>query len=501
MLPNFFKPEALQRYVGVMDHIAIRHFADGWENKEEIVVFPLAKNYTFWLACRLFVSIEDPKHVAKFSDPFNLLASGLISIPIDLPGTPFNKAIKASNFIRKELISIIKQRKIDLADGKATPTQDILSHMLLTSDENGKFMGEFDIADKILGLLIGGHDTASSACTFIVKYLAELPEIYEGVYKEQMEIAQSKAPGELLTWDDIQKMKYSWNVACEVLRLAPPLQGAFREAISDFVFSGFSIPKGWKWWSQSTFNRRNFAGISFLLRRTRSFVLQKIHHDSGELDDGEGTVGVGRHQVFPSSNQTSSKEEAIKMRKMLPNFFKPEALQRYVGVMDHIAIRHFADGWENKEEIVVFPLAKNYTFWLACRLFVSIEDPKHVAKFADPFNLLASGLISIPIDLPGTPFNKAIKASNFIRKELISIIKQRKIDLADGKATPTQDILSHMLLTSYENGKFMGELISLIRYWVCSLVGTTLLALHALSSSNILRSCLKSTRGFIKVLI
>lgn len=61
-----------------------------------------------------------------------------------------------------------------------------------------------------------------------------------------MEIARSKSEGELLTWDDIQKMRYSWNVACEVMRLAPPLQGAFREAITDFAFNGFSIPKGWK---------------------------------------------------------------------------------------------------------------------------------------------------------------------------------------------------------------------------------------------------------------
>ena len=63
---------------------------------------------------------------------------------------------------------------------------------------------------------------------------------------EQMEIAKSKSPGELLNWDDVNKMRYSWNVACEVMRLAPPIQGAFREAINGFIFNGFSIPKGWK---------------------------------------------------------------------------------------------------------------------------------------------------------------------------------------------------------------------------------------------------------------
>ncbi|GKB59717.1 beta-amyrin 28-oxidase-like protein [Tanacetum coccineum] len=183
MLPTFFKPDALHRYVPIMDMVTQKHFENGWEGNDQIVTYELTKNFTFSLACKIFVSIDEPKQVKYLSGPFESIALGLLSIPIDLPSTPFRRGINAANFIRKELIAIVKQRKIDLANGKASPTQDILSHMLLFMDEDGKFMAETDIANKILGLLIGGHDTASSTCAFIVKYLAELPQIYKGVYR------------------------------------------------------------------------------------------------------------------------------------------------------------------------------------------------------------------------------------------------------------------------------------------------------------------------------
>ncbi|KAL4576038.1 hypothetical protein LXL04_012128 [Taraxacum kok-saghyz] len=258
MIRHHFKPEIIRQYVSLIDMVAKKHFETEWEGKDQIMTHKLTKKFTFFVACKTFFSIDDPEWVNNLSGPFEKLAPGLFSIPINLPGTPLRRAINAGNFIRKEVATIVKQRRVDLANGKASPTQDVLS--LFLSDEHGKVMAETEVAAVMMGLMIGGYDSTSSTCTFIVNYLAELPEVYEGVYKEQTEIAKSKTSTELLDWDDVSKMKYSWNVACEVLRLIPPTQGTFREAISDFTYNGYSIPKGWKlyWSTNSTHKNPDF---------------------------------------------------------------------------------------------------------------------------------------------------------------------------------------------------------------------------------------------------
>ncbi|XP_057793546.1 beta-amyrin 6-beta-monooxygenase-like [Salvia miltiorrhiza] len=241
---DVFTPEALKRHVAVMDALAREHLERHWKPNSVVKVLGLSRKYTFELACRVFLSEVDPVRIQKLSDPFNMVSEGMISVPLDLPGTAYNRAIKGGKLVREELMRIIQERRKELME--KPERRDLLSKMLLLRDDDGRPLNEKQICNDIIGSLVASYDTTSSALTSVINYLAQLPHIYNQVFKEQMAIAESKGPNELLTWDDIEKMKYSWNVVRESMRLTPPAAGAFREATTEFSYAGFTIPKGWK---------------------------------------------------------------------------------------------------------------------------------------------------------------------------------------------------------------------------------------------------------------
>ncbi|PIN10908.1 Cytochrome P450 CYP4/CYP19/CYP26 subfamily [Handroanthus impetiginosus] len=243
---EILKPEALKQYIPVMDALAREHLDQFWKPNSVVKVFPLAKRYTFDLVCRLFLSLVDQNEIKRLSDPFSLVVGGIFSLPLDLPGMAYNSAVKGGKMVREELMRIIRERRKEMMEKKEMEGRDLLSKMLLVRYENGEYLSEVEISNNIIGLLVASFETTSSAVTAVINYLAELPHIYEEVFKEQMNIAKSKGPDEHLTWEDIEKMKYSWNMVRESLRLMPPAQGAFSEAITEFTYAGFTIPRGWK---------------------------------------------------------------------------------------------------------------------------------------------------------------------------------------------------------------------------------------------------------------
>ncbi|KAG5623546.1 hypothetical protein H5410_008764 [Solanum commersonii] len=151
------------------DAILRCHLQTDW-NCPQIKVLPAVRKYIFSLACKLF---DDTKKVERLSKYIEDISTGLLSMPINLPGTTFNRA---SQKMRKEVQEVIKQRKSDLSENKIATPDDILFQMLQATNEQQQFFNESDIASYIVG-----YSTVNAAITIIMKYMAEYPNIYSEV--------------------------------------------------------------------------------------------------------------------------------------------------------------------------------------------------------------------------------------------------------------------------------------------------------------------------------
>lgn len=178
--PGFIKAEALVRYAEVMDAIVDQHMKMHWEGKEIVEVHRLSQIMVLQLAGRFFLGLGDNARIEKIAKLMDKMMLALHIIPINLPGTWFNKAMRATNELRDDLQLLIKEKKAALADG--TKPQDILSYLIVSPDPTtGEFQPDHVIADKIMGLLAAAFNSPSMTNSFLMKYLADYPKVFDRV--------------------------------------------------------------------------------------------------------------------------------------------------------------------------------------------------------------------------------------------------------------------------------------------------------------------------------
>ncbi|GJW10026.1 RNA-directed DNA polymerase, eukaryota, reverse transcriptase zinc-binding domain protein [Tanacetum coccineum] len=128
--------------------------AESAKDRQLLPPFLRAHAYTFALAVKLLLGVRDGTELEKRAVPFVDAAGGIIAVPINILGTRFNRGVKAINKIREVINGIIAQRRIDLADGTATPTQDLLFYMIVELDKRSPPTTDGDMSSDLLGLLI-----------------------------------------------------------------------------------------------------------------------------------------------------------------------------------------------------------------------------------------------------------------------------------------------------------------------------------------------------------
>ncbi|XP_031264916.1 taxadiene 5-alpha hydroxylase-like [Pistacia vera] len=247
MLMSFLKPEVLKQYVGKMDEEIRKHLEIHWHGKQNIAVMPSMKTLTFNIMSSLLFGIEQGASRDALIKLLRQIIDGSVSLAINLPFTSFRQGLQARAKFRSMILDLIHERRAALKHQTAVPHQDLITCLLsIRNSENSIILSDEEIVNNVIVLMIAGHDTSSVLITFLVRLLATNPTVYATIVQEQEEITKSKASGEHLTWDDLAKMKYTWRVALETLRMYPPVLGPFKKVLKDFEYEGFTIPQGWQ---------------------------------------------------------------------------------------------------------------------------------------------------------------------------------------------------------------------------------------------------------------
>ncbi|XP_030453530.1 cytochrome P450 716B1-like [Syzygium oleosum] len=252
-LMSFLRPESLKQYVGKMDEEVRKHIELHWQGKEKVAALPLMKNLTFNIICSLLFGMEERAEREKFLQSFQEMIEGMWSIPVKLPFTRYSRSLCASSKVQDLLKELVREKKAKLEQHTATPHQDLITCLLSKRDEeNKRVVTDKEILHNIMLIMVAGHDTSSVLITFMLRLLSKNPAVYEAVLQEQEEVAKSKILGEPLTWEDLARMRYTWRVAMETLRMVPPVFAGFRVAVKDIDYGGYLIPKGWQiFWASS----------------------------------------------------------------------------------------------------------------------------------------------------------------------------------------------------------------------------------------------------------
>ena len=234
LLAQAFMPRALSGYIDTVQSIT-HGYAEKWAETATLTWYPELRNYTFDVACKLLVGLDQGAQT-ELGHLFETWCAGLFSIPLALPWTRFGKAKQARKRLLVLLEEIIRQRqqRTDLGN-------DALSLLIQAKDEEGNSLGIDELKDQVLLLLFAGHETLTSAIASFCLLVAQHPQVLIALRAEQ----STFDPTVPITLDTLKQMPYLEQVLQEVLRLIPPVGGGFRKVLKTCELNGYRIPEGW----------------------------------------------------------------------------------------------------------------------------------------------------------------------------------------------------------------------------------------------------------------
>jgi cytochrome P450 family 135 len=225
--------ERMQGYGQLMDDIA-RDEVERWPTGEPFALWPRMQAVTLEVIMRAVFGLHEGERLdrlrtqlrallTRISHPLVLLTVAAIGPHRMNASETFQRQMRPTDEL---LLAEIRERRHD--PGLAE-RDDILSLLLQARHEDGSEMGDRELRDELMTLLVAGHETTATALAWAVERLVQHPDKLRRLREEVA------AGGE----DD-----YMDAVIKETLRLRPVLPVVARLLKEPMELGGYNLPAG-----------------------------------------------------------------------------------------------------------------------------------------------------------------------------------------------------------------------------------------------------------------
>ncbi|XP_076935261.1 cytochrome P450 87A3-like [Bidens hawaiensis] len=241
MVLYLFGPESLKKMLNEVEDVAARNL-EIWAGLESVELKEATANMIFDLTAKKLISYDPKKSSENLRESFVAFIQGLISFPLDIPGTAYHKCLQG----RKKAMTMLKNM---LQARRANPRKvktDFFDYVLEELDRGDTILTEAIALDLMFVLLFSSFETTSLALTVAVKLLRDNPRVLQELTEEHDNILRTRENKESgLTWKEYKSMTFTFQLINETVRLANIVPGVFRKALKDIKFKDYTIPAGW----------------------------------------------------------------------------------------------------------------------------------------------------------------------------------------------------------------------------------------------------------------
>jgi len=174
------------------------------------------------------------------TDSFNTISWQIIYVLFGLPEwLPYpnrRRALRARDFLRRDLLRIVQARRV-----KPSAQPDLLDLLLAARDpETDRTMTDAQVVNNLLTFIIAGHETTAVALSWTLWLLAKDQATQERTFQE----AKAVAGDETIGAAHVEGLSYCRQVIQEAMRLFPPAPGIGRQARVATELGGMPIAAG-----------------------------------------------------------------------------------------------------------------------------------------------------------------------------------------------------------------------------------------------------------------